>query len=127
REGLLMPIGGFDIFIVLIYLVIVLVIGYISMKRIASFDDYTVADRSMPMALIFATVGATLAGGGATIGRVSFVYETGVVIYLAVLGVVVSQILIGQFIAPRVRELGNVYTVGDIFGYYFGKSGRLVS
>lgn len=122
-----MPIGGFDIFIVLIYLVIVLVIGYISMKKIASFDDYTVADRSMPMALIFATVGATLAGGGATIGRVSFVYETGVVIYLAVLGVVISQMLIGQFIAPRVRELGNVYTVGDVFGYYFGKSGRLIS
>src|SRR5699024_2616339 len=81
----------------------------------------------MPMALIFATVGATLAGGGATIGRVSFVYETGVVIYLAVLGVVISQMLIGQFIAPRVRELGNVYTVGDVFGYYFGKSGRLIS
>jgi len=122
-----MPISSFDFLIVLLYLVIVLLIGYISMKRISSFDDYTVASRSMPMALIFATVGATLAGGGATIGRVSFVYETGVVIYLAVLGVVVSQVLIGQFIAPRVRELGNVYTVGDIFGYYFGISGRLVS
>ena len=60
-----MPIGGFDIFVVLIYLAIVLFIGYLSMKRISSFDDYTVADRSMPMALIFATVGATLAGGGA--------------------------------------------------------------
>src|SRR5699024_3289430 len=88
---------------------------------------YTVADRCMPMRLIFVTVGGTLAGGGATIGRVSFVYETGVVIYLAVLGVVISRMLIGQFIAPRVRELGNGYTVGDVFGYYFGKSGRLIS
>ncbi|MFD1385992.1 sodium:solute symporter [Oceanobacillus oncorhynchi subsp. oncorhynchi] len=122
-----MPVNTFDIIIVLFYLALVLYIGYYSMKRISGFKDYTVAGRSMPMALIFATLAATLAGGGATIGRVAFVYETGLVIFLAVFGVVFSQILIGQFVAPRVRNLGNVYTVGDVFGYFYGRSGKLVS
>lgn len=122
-----MPVSGLDFIIVLFYLALVLFIGIYSMKRISGFDDYTVAGRSMPMALIFATIGATLAGGGATIGRVAFVYETGLVIFIAVFAVVIGQILIGQLIAPRVRNLGNVYTVGDIFAYFFGSSGRFTS
>src|SRR5699024_3493539 len=97
QGGEQMPVSGLDYFIILIYLVLVLYIGYYTMKRIKDFDDYTVAGRSMPMALIFATIGATLAGGGATVGRVAFVYETGIVIILAFFGVVVSQVLIGQF------------------------------
>lgn len=120
-----MPVNTFDVIIVLFYLALVLYIGYYSMKRISGFKDYTVAGRSMPMALIFATLAATLAGGGATIGRVAFVYETGLVIFLAVFGVVFSQILIGQFVAPRVRNLGNVYTVGDVFWIFLWALGEI--
>lgn len=81
----------------------------------------------MPFALIFATIGATLAGGGATIGRVSFVYETGIVVFVALLGVVISQTIIGFFLAPRIREMENVQTIGDIMEFYFGRSGKFLT
>ncbi|WP_269410350.1 sodium:solute symporter family protein [Lentibacillus daqui] len=122
-----MGISIFDLIILLIYFVVVLWIGYYTMKKVSDFNDYSVAGRTMPFALIFATIGATLAGGGATVGRVSFVYETGIVVFLALLGVVISQTLIGFFLAPRIREMDNVHTIGDIMEFYFGRSGKLLT
>ncbi|MBU8878408.1 sodium:solute symporter family protein [Bacillus sp. FJAT-29790] len=122
-----MQISAIDLFLIIIYFLIVLWIGYYTMKKISSFDDYSVAGRSMPMALVYATIGATLVGGGATIGRVSFVYETGIVVFLALLGVVISQVLSGFFLAPRIRTMKNIYTIGDIMDFYFGRSGQLIS
>ncbi|WP_010530045.1 sodium:solute symporter family protein [Lentibacillus jeotgali] len=122
-----MQISVLDLSIILLYMVVVLWIGFYTMKKIKSFNDYSVAGRSMPFALIFATIGASLAGGGATVGRVSFVYETGIVVFLALMGVVISQTLIGYFVAPRIRQMKDIYTLGDIMEFYYGRSGQLVS
>lgn len=120
-----MEIGIFDLLILIAYFVLVLVIGYISMKEITDFSDYSVAGRTMPFSLIFATIGATLAGGGATVGRVAFVYDIGIVVFLALFGVVISQTLIGFFLAPRIREMDDIHTIGDVMKFYFGRSGQL--
>lgn len=126
-EGSKLQISIIDLVILLLYFIVVLWIGYYTMKKVSNFDDYSVAGRTMPFALIFATIGATLAGGGATVGRVSFVYDIGIVVFLALLGVVISQVIIGFFLAPRIREMENVHTIGDIMGFYFGRSGQLVT
>lgn len=120
-------LNGIDLIFLVVYFAGVLWIGYYTTKKVSGFDDYAVAGRNIPMALLFATIAATLTGGGATIGRVAYVYKTGIVIFVGVLGVVTSQIVIGQFIAPRIREMKDVYTVGDIMGYFYGKSGRFLS
>lgn len=122
-----MLIGGFDLSLLIIYFLAVLWIGYYTMNKISTFSDYSVAGRTMPFSLIFATIGATLVGGGATVGRVSFVYDIGIVVFLALLGVVMSQVLIGFFIAPRIRKMDNIHTIGDIMEFYFGRSGQLIS
>ena len=105
-----------------------MLIGYYSMNRIEDFDDYAVAGRTIPASLIFGTIGATLCGGGATIGRIAFVHKQGLIVFVALLGVVVCQVFSGLFIAPRVRRIGrNVYTISDLFGMYYGRAGRLSS
>ncbi|SHI39587.1 solute:Na+ symporter, SSS family [Dethiosulfatibacter aminovorans DSM 17477] len=122
-----MGLGFFDMAIIVVYFISVLGIGFMSSKKIDSFDDYAVAGRQIPTALLFATMAATATGGGATIGRVSYAYHTGIVIFFVTIGFVLNQVLTGVFIAPKMREMGNIYTVGDIMGYYYGKAGRLVT
>ena len=101
-----------DIIVMIAYLACVVLIGYYS----------------IPAALIFGTIGATLCGGGATIGRISFVHKQGLIVFVALIGVVVCQIFSGLLIAPRVRQIGrNVYTISDLFGMYYGRAGRLSS
>ena len=122
-----MGIGYFDLSIIFIYFLAVLGIGFFSSKKIDSFDDYAVAGRQIPTALLFATMAATATGGGATIGRVAYAYHTGIVIFFITIGFVMNQILTGIFIAPKMREMGNIYTVGDIMGFYYGRAGRFVT
>ena len=39
----------------------------------------------------------------------------------------INQIFSGLYIAGRVHNIKNVYSVGDLFGLYYGRAGRLVS
>ena len=79
-----------------------------------SFDDYAVAGRGLPMSIFFAAIAATLCGGGATIGRVSFMHTTGIVVFAGLIGVVINQLFSGLYIAGRVHNITNVYSVGDL-------------
>src|SRR5699024_10269330 len=121
--GRVMNVSGLDLFMMIIFFIVILLIGYFSYKKIENFEDYAVAGRSIPIVLLFATMAATATGGGATIGRVAYAYDLGIVIIAAALGFVANQILSGLFIAPKMREMGNAYTMGDIMGYYFGRAG----
>ena len=71
-----------DIIVMVVYLASVVLIGYYSMNRIEDFDDYAVAGRTIPASLIFGTIGATLCGGGATIGRIAFVHKQGLIVFV---------------------------------------------
>lgn len=54
-----------DYFVIAGYFALVMYLGYYSMKKVSSFDDYAVAGRSMPLPIFFAAIAATLCGGGA--------------------------------------------------------------
>ena len=117
-----------DLVVVFGYFALMLGIGVFSMKNVGDFDDYSVAGRSIPMAILFATIAATLCGGGSTIGRIAYVHNQGVVVLIGISGMAFGQILSGLYIAPKVREAGSsVYTVGDLFGMNYGRAGRLAS
>lgn len=117
-----------DYFVIAGYFALVMYLGYYSMKKVSSFDDYAVAGRSMPLPIFFAAIAATLCGGGATIGRISFMHTTGIIVFFALTGVVINQIFSGLFISGRVHNAGkNVYSLGDLYGIYYGRSGRLLS
>lgn len=122
-----MGIDGIDYTIIVLYFFIVIYIGYYCMRKVSNFDDYAVAGRGLPMAIFFAAIAATLCGGGATIGRVSFMHTTGIVVFTGLIGVVINQVFSGLYIAGRVHNIKNVYSVGDLFGLYYGRAGRLMS
>ena len=67
------------------YLALMLVIGFYSMKQTDDFDDYAVAGRRIPASLIFATVAATLCGGGATIGRIAYIHNQGLIVFVGLM------------------------------------------
>ena len=117
-----------DYIIIAAYFVLVTYLGYYAMKRVSNFDDYAVAGRSLPMPVFFAAIAATLCGGGATIGRISFMHTTGIIVFFALSGVVINQIFSGLYISERVHNAGkHIYSLGDLYGLYYGRSGRFLS
>ena len=122
-----MLVGTLDLTIILIYFAVVLAIGYVSMGKVKGFEDYAVAGRRLPVVFLFATMAATATGGGATIGRASQSYESGIVMFTATAGFVLNQVLSGLFLAPRIRAIGRLYTVGDVMGFYYGRAAHALT
>lgn len=122
-----MLVGPLDLGIIALYFIVVLAIGYVSMRKVKGFEDYAVAGRRLPIVFLFATMAATATGGAATIGRASQSYQSGIVIFTATVGFVLNQLVCGLFLAPRMRALGNLYTVGDVMGFYYGRAARALT
>lgn len=118
-----------DYFVIAGYFALVMYLGYYSMKKVSNFDDYAVARTQYAASDLFQPPSPPpCAGGGATIGRISFMHTTGIIVFFALTGVVINQIFSGLFISGRVHNAGkNVYSLGDLYGIYYGRSGRLLS
>ncbi len=70
-------------------------------------------------------MGATVIGGGCSIGAIAKTYEWGILMLLVSTGWYLHFIFSGLFVAPRFREL-ELYTVAGYFGYRFGERTRFV-
>ena len=70
-------VTGLDLAIVGIYLVVMVVVGVITSKKIKNSDDYYLAGRSFGPIVLMATVCATIIGGSGLMGRAGVAYSSG--------------------------------------------------
>ncbi len=105
------------------YLFLLLWIGIRSARQVRTSADYTLAGRDVPWIVLIATIGATMIGGGASMGMVSRVYEVGIAAAFVTCAWHLQLIFVGLWVAPRLRRL-NLVTVGDYFELKYGRLAR---
>lgn len=114
-----------DLFIIFAFLIINLVIGYLSSKNILSFEHFSVGHRSFSSVLIFCTLSATFLGGGYTLGNANQVYAHGWVYSFALLGFSLKEVLVACFIAPRMGDFNDCHSIGDIIEKTYGRHAKM--
>jgi solute:Na+ symporter, SSS family len=75
--------------------------------------------------LVFATLAASFLGPGFTFGLSEQGFNSGLLFFFVYLGFTFQTILIGVFVAPKLRKYKEAYTVGDIVGFHYGKAARV--
>ena len=107
-----------------VYLIAVLAVGF-AWRRRAGRDDasYYVADRSLDTFWGFTGMASLTTGGSTTIALAMLVYAKGVVGLWLDLAGVLGLLVLGLFLARRVRREGAV-TLPEIVGRYYGESAR---
>lgn len=116
-----------DLIIVIVFLSINLLIGYLTSKKVLHFEHFSVGERSFTTFFIFCSISATFIGGGYTIGNSASVYAVGMVYAFGLLGFSLKEILVGSIIAPRMRRYTNCHTVGDMIAMTYGKRAKIVT
>ncbi|WNS76460.1 sodium:solute symporter family protein [Bacillus sp. DTU_2020_1000418_1_SI_GHA_SEK_038] len=113
--------------IVVVYLAIMVYIGYASSKKIENNEDFLVAGRKMGPWLLAGSLAATEVGGGSTLGVVSKAYgDWGLSAFWYVSAMAVAFIILA-FIAPLLRR-SLVKTVPEFFAKRYGpKNGFITS
>lgn len=112
--------------IVIIYLILMLLIGYLSSKKIKSNEDFMVAGRRLGPILMAGTLAATEIGGGSSLGVVEKAFgDWGISAswYVTTMGI---AFVILSFFAPKFRQ-SEVKTVPEYFRRRYGKVSGLIT
>lgn len=116
-----------DVIIVLTYLALMILCGFISMKRASgSTSQYLVAGRSLPFWVFFPCLAAVILGGGSTFGSASKAYQYGLSGAWPTLMFGLGVVAIGLFLARKLARL-RVYTLSEMLERRYAHGTRYVS
>lgn len=110
-----------------IYLMLVLANGLRASRQVHGLKDFSIASKSYPAWIVFATLSAAYIGGGFTLGLAEKVYSLGFLYVIALWGFSLKEILIARYIAPRMAAFENVSSVGEIMGQLYGQRARILT
>ncbi len=117
-----------DLIIIAAYLLLMVLVGVYSVKRIKNSGDYFVAGRSFGPMVLMATVCATIIGGSGLMGRAGVAYSSG---FKAIMTAI--PYLLGMFIfsgiAGRISRVGtqfNLTSIPELFERRFGKTAKVL-
>lgn len=113
----------------------VLVVGYVVLLIVVAarartareYEDFSIARRSLPLALVFGSLCATYVGPGFSIGFVGRGHNGGFLFLFIGIAYALQNILVGLLVAPKLRELKGCYTLGDAIGQKYGSRCQLVA
>lgn len=112
--------------IVAAYIAIVFAKGLAKARQVRTSDDFLLAGRQVPGLVLACTIGATVIGGGASIGAIGNTHEMGLLWALVTTGWYLQFVFSGLYIAPKFRE-ARLYTVAGYFWHRFGKGPGFVA
>jgi len=110
-----------------LYFALLVVIGVQSIRRVKTSDDFAVAGGRIIWPVIFATLAASFLGGGSSMGNAGNVFNDGYVFLFAFFAFSIQTILVGQYVAPKLRRYTGAHTVGDVMAVHYGPGARLLT
>lgn len=109
------------IFVVL-YMIVSILIGILSVKKVKNSTDFVLAGRSLPLYVTIATVFATWFGSEAVLGiPATFIKEGLEGIVGDPFGAGMCLIFVGAFFAAKLYRM-NLMTIGDFFRQRYGRT-----
>lgn len=112
--------------IIFSYLALLMAIGIYASKKAKSSSSFFLADRSLKKFALTATITATTVGGSATIVAGGRIYANGLPALWYDLAGALGLIILGLFIANKVRKTG-LFTLPDIAGSQYDGKVRFAS
>lgn len=100
-------IHAIDLAIIAAYLIAMVLIGLVVVKKVKSMDDYYLGGRSFGPLVLMATVCATIIGGSGLMGRAGVAYSSGFKAIMTALPYLLGMFIFSGF-AGRISDVdGN--------------------
>jgi SSS family solute:Na+ symporter len=112
--------------IIVAYLSILMIIGIYASRKAKTSKGFFLADRSLGTFALTATITATTVGGSATIAAGARIYANGLPGMWYDIGGALGLIILGLFLAKKVRKTG-LFTLPDITGHLYDDKVRYAS
>ncbi len=117
-----------DLVIIAAYLISMVVVGVVVVKKVQSMDDYYLGGRSFGPLVLMATVCATIIGGSGLMGRAGIAYSSGMKAIITAVPYLLGMFIFSGF-AGRISAVGitfDIESIPDLFEKRFGKTAKIV-
>jgi len=115
-----------SIFVVAAYAVVLTFVA-VRARAAKKFAEFSLAGRALPLGLVFGSLCATYIGPAFSIGFVGKGFHSGFVFWFVALAYAAQNILVGLFVAPRLRDLKDCHTLGDAIGQRYDRKCQVVA
>ncbi len=112
--------------LLIIYLVGLVAVGLLSSRKVKDAKGFFIADRSLGIFPLTATITATVVGGSATIATAKLVYLNGLPALWLDIGAACGLIILSLTLAKIVRKT-NLFSLAEIVGHLFNQRVRNVA
>jgi len=112
--------------ILIAYIAVIVLVGFVSSRKAKTSQGFFLADRSIGWLALTATITATTVGGSATIVAGGRIYASGLPALWYDIGGALGLIVLGLFLANKVRKTG-LFTLPDIAGHLYDDKVRFAS
>ena len=112
--------------VVVTYLVVLTFVA-VRARAAREFAEFSLARRALPLALVFGSLAATYVGPVFSIGFVGRGFKSGLLFLGVGLAYAVQNILVGLFVAPRLRRLKGCHTLGDAIGQKYDQKCQVLA
>jgi SSS family solute:Na+ symporter len=112
-----------------------IVAGYIALlafvatraRAAREYAGFSLAKRSLPLALIFGSLCAAYIGPAFSLGFAGRGFQSGLLFLCVGLAYSAQNILVGLFIAPRLRGLSDCHTLGDAMRHKYNRACQVLA
>lgn len=109
------------------YFVVLIVVGVQTMKKVSNADDFAVAGNRIVWPVFFGSLAAAFLGGGASLGVAGATMRDGYVYMFAFCAFGIQTVLVGLFVAPKLKRYRGAHTLGDVMHAHYGKPARVIT
>jgi SSS family solute:Na+ symporter len=123
-------VGAIDYGVLIVYLGLLIGLGFWAQRRQKDVEDYYVAGRRLGPVTVACLWIAAWIGGAAVVGTSTRVYEYGVTGVWYVLAQAIGCVLFGLFVAARIKRLGDLHrhlTYPDFIEQHYDSRTRIVA
>jgi len=114
---------------VAVVLAYVILLTFVAVRARAArqFEEFSLARRALPLALVFGSLAATYVGPAFSIGFIGRGFKSGLLFLGIGLAYSIQNILVGLFVAPRLRHLKGCHTLGDAIGQKYDQKCQILA
>jgi SSS family solute:Na+ symporter len=118
-----------DIAIIIGYLAVCLVIGFLTSKKIKNIRDYAIGSGHISTAVLVGTFFATDIGAGATVGSVEKIQTMGLIFIIAVLCRPLFWLIASKIFSKNIGvfKAAGCISISDIMQHVYGIPGRWIT
>jgi SSS family solute:Na+ symporter len=118
---------SFDVFFIIVYLIICIILGFSSKNKIRNIREYTLGNGSIPTLIMVSTTFATAMGASSCIGAIEVIYKKGFLYAVPQFFAFIYWILMSIIFARDLSRFERFISLSEIMSYLYGKFAGFVS